>query len=453
MNNTESKIKIAYNNHVKGKTLFFIHLYLSQIVLIIILLNNYNKYVNLLYHSFYIVVTQLVGCLLGFLYQLFILKFIKTGKFFKFISPSLVLVLFIITCGTLLIVYGMHMLPTIFLVSSFILGYLACTYDYKDKFVWKYMWVSFIPVLLSLIIVLYVLKEASINFIIINLILAYFYSFLLLSNNYRVHKDVYSSKSINIKNLRRMKLINYLMITAMFSVFILSLNIYKIAEILKEVFYNIKGRILVYIKEFLSLENPSTKLPGEEELIEKIVVQPSKILQLLTIIVLITLAVLLILFILFYMKKAIKLIFKRIMSKPKAIKKRKEKEYFSKEYIESSSIIKEKLDNKKPRNTDLYTFSHLLYMQSEKEQLRYLYGYIIEKMREDGCEILLSTTPTETYNLTKNMKSDNNFVKEVFFEVTEEYIKVRYGDKYPKVDFKNRKKLKKIRNELNKFLK
>ncbi len=412
------KISNYYHQNIKGKLLYIFHIY---VLLLCLGLSIFLKVTNSMSYALitlFILCFLIVGFFIGFIY--FLTKD-KLKKTYRFINIKVILLIISLASFVIFYWFNERFLLQIFAVIITFVGYCLAVFDYKDSHVMAFLWYGFIPIILNLFIIFYIIKEPSYDSLAVSLNLAYLYTFLLLLNNYKMHRSIFSSKKINLKEKRNFKIVNKLMITIAFMFFLILLNAYRIAELLNRLLIIILGKL----GEFMRQTNEPTWLPGSTtpKIVESVYKTPDILILLVRVFYVVIIIAGFIGFIIFVIKS-----FGQLIS---LIQKLKNKKFLfmggnsSEEYIESTEIDRMFIFKNSKKNKRLYNMTTLLKMKESKEKIRYYYGYLLEQLYLNGAPIKDSYTVDEIFQLVARKSCNQQFI-ELFDMLTKNYSYARY---------------------------
>ena len=109
-----------------------------------------------------------------------------------------------------------------------------------------------------------------------------------------------------------------------------------------------------------------------------------------------------------------------------------EKKIESKEYEEESVIVRD-VENedrfKGKRKKMQYNLKKLNDIPLAREKIRYVYGFVLERLYNKQVDIEQSDTPEEILKKIKSHRNGDKLAKMGFEDFTEKYRKARYSDK------------------------
>lgn len=312
----------------------------------------------------------------------------------------------------------------------FILSLTNGIYDISSYATKKILSFGIFPVAVSFVLGYYVVGSTGAISAVWIFGCLFFLSFLLLLSNMQLNTQLFSTKEINVVNRKKIKLFNFGAVAVFFLLCLVIINFRKIISVSGDIIvktvnwtYNILSKFTVWL-----LNNPQTGSESRKEIMElrdsttKIVDKP--ILENLFILFLF------IMLVFFIAAVTITIVVLIRKSSNNSIKKRS---FDANEFNEESDIVKEKL-RLKLRKKFGYTLEELDEIEDSGEKIRYLYGFILERLYHYDIDISKSDTPEEIINKILMYENGQELSEMGFGELTEKYRRVRYGKKNVDID-------------------
>lgn len=279
-----------------------------------------------------------------------------------------------------------------------------------------------IPVILSFIFLLDAKPE--ILFIICFLGLLYLFNVLLALSLIQLNKKIYLIKDINIESSGRLYWFNFILVSIFFSFCVFAVFVINILETLTEFIGKITQWVYYVLSEFTKWFTKD--MSGSESLPYDPIAFASSFEMTPTVIVIYVLIALILLIILI----TIPIFIIRLLRKAsfgEGPKKLKLAEYEEEITIEKPEG-KKKIRKRRYRKFG-YTKEGLAELESTREKVRYLYGFILERFYFNKLQIKTSNTPLEIRQSILQYPNGSSLDDLGFKEFTETYRKVRYGNK------------------------
>lgn len=300
----------------------------------------------------------------------------------------------------------------------YILGLSIGLYDHTYNLTGILVYSGLIPVALSSIYLF--VGNRSVKTVIWGMLIAYIFCSLFAFNRLNLSKNLFRASDINIKDSSGILKRNLVLVIVL-STF--SIILILISRYLKFIYNWLKsGLRLVYsMAEKITLwiyKKSYSLTPEEEEPLELLEMPGSLVAKIIITIIGIILIVMGFI--------AVVMIVKHLLNiRLNMPFKTKIKMSSSKEYEEEVSFEKGNF-NRKVKHSKQYTRRGLARLSSAQEKIRYLYGYLLERLYLTDIPVTLSSTPDEILCLIEKRKK---LKKVVYKELTNDYIYVRYGFK------------------------
>lgn len=336
--------------------------------------------------------------------------------------------------------FGFAFLAGLLYGFNFLLGISNGIFDYRESVTKNLLYTGVLPVGLAFIYGYYIgHTDATISFawFIGSL---YLLCYLLFINRMQLDLIIFFRKSVNIEDSRKIRLFNDIMIFAFYSIFLIMFNFRNLIKISRDAIQKFIAWIFMVmekISDFLIKDIPYMKREEKkpiDELIkgEATVRRPwvevfMKILMYtLFAAVCIGLLIAIIGFIVKLVKKireSMRLSYNRHAS---------EKRSSSNEYEEESEIVVEDRNNstlKSKKRKMHYNLRELRKIPLAGDKIRYVYGFVLERLYHNDISIEKSDTPEQILDKVNKVKNGEKLTKMGFKEFTENYERVRYGNK------------------------
>jgi len=284
-----------------------------------------------------------------------------------------------------------------------------------------------IPVAFSFILAYLVVRHENTITLVWIMGLLFLLSFLLILNQLQLNTQLFTTQGINVANRKKIKWFNSWAVTIFFLLCVVIIGFRKIISVTGEVIIKFGNWLYVVLAKFTIwlLNDPQPGSPGEEprEKLPETTFEFSdkpiwEIIFVLAVILIIT-AIIIIVFI--KIRKSINRTFKRNV----VIRDNLE------EFDEESDIIRERL-RLRLREKFKYTLEKLDEIDDSGEKVRYLYGFVLERLYHYKIDISKSDTPEEIINKILTHENGQELAEKGLSELTNKYRRVRYGNK--KVD-------------------
>lgn len=310
---------------------------------------------------------------------------------------------------------------TIMISVVFIVGLSGGMYDQFGPSAGRMLLAGMIPLSGSVIFIIIGVPE-DIRAIIWSSGFIYLLCSFLILNGLQLGSNVFMVQNINIESTRKIRNHN-LILSIILSVFcIVFIMLSKVLSLTKSIILRVFSALYSIIKKFSEwitydywykgIGDPNPGLPVEW----KESSYPFTIVKLLLVITVIIAVIAIVIFLITVLKKI----------------KRKSSRKFSTannvEFIEESEIIREKTKLFSLRKNK-YTIHELETINDTNKKIRYLYGFILERLYIKGINFTGSDTPTDIYNIVLRYPFKKEFQEIGFEDLTDNYKKVRYGNK------------------------
>jgi len=310
-------------------------------------------------------------------------------------------------------------------IIVFVLGLAGGIYDQFSPRARKYLVVGMIPLTAGMLFQV-IDAPRDIRMIIWILSVLYLLSSLLLMNSIQLFSRVFSSEGINIKNFRKIRKYNYGLVGGFFLLCMTAVFVKRIFNSGKLFLESaVRGIFAIFTRltEWIYSKDYVGDVPPDE--VERFTDFDTMPFVFYILVVFLCIATMVILV------AAGKIIIEIISSNNGSNGKRSVI-HNKDEYIEESEIIKVR-DGLTIRKKYKYTKESLNKISDINKKIRYLYGFILERLYRSEIKIKTSDTPKEIQHLMCKYERGEKLDEIGFNEFTDIYRKVRYGGK--KVQF------------------
>jgi len=320
---------------------------------------------------------------------------------------------------------------------AFISGLAIGIFDHQDIVSKKLLYSGIVPIVISFIYAYYGTNDKAFIDVVWVFGAVYLYAYLLLVNRMKLNSIIFFKNSINVENSKSIKLYNDILITGFFGIFLLFFNIRKVIEFGYQWIIFLFASLLAFLAKLTSglLVYGSFKAgkPSEESI--QSLGGAAVPMSLITKIVIGVVAVIFFIGIGFVIFVGIKIAIRGLKNALDNLSgvgnKVKDKKVRTKEYEETSEILKktktEQVKRKVPKY--LYTIKGLQKVENDNDKLRYLYGFALERLIYNHVDIDKSDTPIQVLDKIVINKGGLELNEAQFNKFTEEYRRVRYGYK------------------------
>ena len=258
--------------------------------------------------------------------------------------------------------------------------------------------------------------------------LTYLLCSFLIMNNVQLREKVFSAQDINLKNVRRIRNRNYILASFLFIICALFIFLRRVLMYAKDTIngafqaiYDLLVRFsesITYDLWYRGIGDVQPDIPRKWDTSST----PFIVVNLLLVLVVISIVAAVIILAYTIIRKR-----GRRLKRDHSIRKEPE-------YIEESEIIRDRaklVSRKKFR----YTKKGLLNLNDSGKKIRYLYAFILERLYRINIRLKSSDTPVEIHGKLLKYADGEKLDAIGFDELTENYRKVRYGNKF--IDFNN----------------
>lgn len=339
---------------------------------------------------------------------------------------------------------GAGVVAAIFFGGAFLLGITNGIYDYRESVAKNTLYLGALPVMLSFTYGYYI--NGSYEAIDMAWLFGsvYLFSYLLFTNRMQLNTVIFFRKSINVENSRKIRTFNDRLIVLLYMLYLVMFNFRKLLNISYDFFLSVINWCLVVMAAIMNWLLVDIKTDGAAELQEKEELDYLEKIERPWLAMLIKIAIYII-----FIAMGIAIVVSLIVLVRKIIKKIKEvirnnynksmsvKKVKTKEYEEKSEIVKEnngkrliKLKRKKFK----YNMKNLNKIPLAEDKVRYVYGFVLERLHHKHVDIEDSDTPEEILARIRKHRNGEKLNKVGFEEFTEKYRRVRYGRKKAEVN-------------------
>jgi len=264
--------------------------------------------------------------------------------------------------------------------------------------------------------------------------------YLLFINRMQLDSIIFFRKSVNIEDSRKIRIFNDIMIFAFYCIYLFMFNFRNLIKVSREAVSNFIAwffALLEKISDWLIADIPDMErepIEKIDELIEgeRTVTRPwmQTLLKIIMFVLLGAVVIGLLLAIIGFIVKLVKKI--RESMRLSYNRKASEKRTSSEEYVEESEIVKDERNNSKLRSRKRkykYNLRELGKIPLAADKIRYLYGFVLERLYHKHISIEESDTPEQILGRIKGAENGEKLEKMGFAEFTQNYERVRYGKK------------------------
>jgi len=334
---------------------------------------------------------------------------------------------------------GVGLAASIFYGFTFLLGISNGVLDYRESVTKNLLFAAILPIGFSFVYGYYINgsdQAANMAWLFGSV---YLFSYLLFINRMQLNSIIFFRKSVNIEDSKKIRNFNDWLIILFYMVYLVMFNLRKLLNVSYDAILAVFGWILVIMEKITAflLATPETK--GVSEVIEKEeldflpdVKRPwlealLKVLMYVIVGAVIIAAAISIVVIIIKTIKKLREKFQNNYNRSMA-----EKKIEAKEYEEESAIVKnaENEDRFKGKRKKMqYNLKKLNDIPLAGGKIRYVYGFVLERLYNKQVDIDQSDTPEEILKKIKSHRNGENLVNMGFDDFTEKYRKARYSDK------------------------
>lgn len=335
---------------------------------------------------------------------------------------------------------GYAIVAALFLGFNFLLGITNGIFDYRESVTKNLLYGGVVPIGMLLIYSYYINNSEDAVRLAWMAGSLYLYTYLLFINRMQLDSIIFFRKSVNVEDSRKIRVKNDIMITAYYSIYLILFNFRKLIIITREMIEKLIAwffGVLEKISDWLIADIPDMDrepLDKIEDLVEgETIVRPPWVEMFMKILMYTLFAAVCIVLLLAIIGFIVKLVRKiRESMRLSYNRKASETRTSSDEYVEETEIVKEERNNSSLRTRKkklVYNLKYLGKIPLASDKVRYLYGFVLERLYHRHISIEESDTPEEILNKVKAADNGINLTKTGFAEFTESYERVRYGRK------------------------
>ncbi|MCK5759153.1 MAG: hypothetical protein KAH14_08670 [Clostridiales bacterium] len=332
------------------------------------------------------------------------------------------------------------LLAAIFYGFSFLLGLSNGILDYRESVTKNLLFAAIIPIGFSFVYGYYINdsdQTANMAWLFGSV---YLFSYLLFINRMQLNNIIFFRKSVNIEDSKRIRVFNDWLIILFYMGYLVMFSFRKLLNVTYDSILAVIGWLMVVMEKITSwllIDVPgdgASELPLEEEDIELLpdVRRPwlETLLKVMMYVVVGAVAIAAVISIIKIIVKIIKKIREKFQNNYN--RSMAEKKIESKEYEEESAIVRdvENEDRKIGKRKKMqYNLKKLNEIPLAREKIRYVYGFVLERLYNKQVDIEQSDTPEEILKKIKSHRNGDKLAKMGFEDFTEKYRKARYSDK------------------------
>lgn len=326
---------------------------------------------------------------------------------------------------------------TIFYGLGFVIGLANGMFDYRQSISMNLLYIGILPISLTFLYAYYLNQSnAAIDFAWLCGSL-FLFGYLLIVNRIKLDSIIFFKKSVNIEDSKKIRRFNDFLIVIFYAIYLVMFNFRKIINFSYDVLikvFNWMLRVMEAISDWLLADiilEKTQDLTGPEKFdkLEKIERPWLEVLMKIVIyLVLGAVAIAAVISIVVVIIKAIKKL-REILSEGfnRSVSEKKIK---SKEYEEESEIVREELKGlnlKRRIRKYQYNLKNLKNIPLGSDKIRYVYGFVLERLYHKQIKINPSDTPEEIIEKIKNHKNGDELIKMGFDEFSKKYENARYS--------------------------
>jgi hypothetical protein len=334
---------------------------------------------------------------------------------------------------------GAAVIAALFFGLSFALGISNGIFDYRESVNKNLLLIAILPIGFSFVYGYYMKGTDAASGMAWLYGSIYLFGYLLFLNRMQLNSIIFFRKAVNIEDSRKIRIYNDWLIILFYIVYLIMFNFRKILNVSWDAIMAVFGWFLVMMEKLISLlmaepgGAPSTPTPEEEELdLVPTIERPwlEKLMRIAIYVILGLVAVAAAAFIIFLLVKLFKIIRNKLSEGFNNTMGKKKIEFA--EYEEENEIVREEKnkDTLKARRKKMqYNLKKLNEIPLAGEKIRYVYGFVLERLYHKHVDIEESDTPDEILAKVKKHRNGEKLAKMGFEEFTRKYHKARYSDK------------------------
>jgi|GEM_PF-3590225 len=355
---------------------------------------------------------------------------------------------YLMTAGAFIVAFILNMkagigfafASSLFLGFNFLMGISNGIFDYRESVTKNLLYTGIVPIGLVFIYGYYIGRTDTAVAVAWFLGSMYLLCYLLFINRMQLDSIIFFRKSVNIEDSRKIRIFNDIMIFAFYCIYLFMFNFRNLIKVSREAVSNFIAwffALLEKISDWLIADIPDMErepIEKIDELIEgeRTVTRPwmQTLLKIIMFVLLGAVVIGLLLAIIGFIVKLVKKI--RESMRLSYNRKASEKRTSSEEYVEESEIVKDERNNSKLRSRKRkykYNLRELGKIPLAADKIRYLYGFVLERLYHKHISIEESDTPEQILGRIKGAENGEKLEKMGFAEFTQNYERVRYGKK------------------------
>jgi hypothetical protein len=334
---------------------------------------------------------------------------------------------------------GAAVVAAIFFGLTFALGISNGIFDYRESVNKNLLLIAILPIGFSFVYGYYMNGSDAASGMAWLYGSIYLFSYLLFLNRMQLNSIIFFRKAVNIEDSRKIRIYNDWLIILFYIVYLIMFNFRKILNVSWDGIMAVFGWFLVMMEKLIELlmadtgGSPATSTPEKEEL--DLVPTPEKpwletLMRIVIYVVLGLVAVAATAFIIYLLVKLVKIIRNKLSEGFNNTMKTKKIEFA--EYEEENEIVRDEKnkDSLRSRKKKMqYNLKKLNEIPLAGEKIRYVYGFVLERLYHKHVDIEESDTPDEILEKVKKYRNGEKLAKMGFEEFTEKYHKARYSGK------------------------
>ncbi|MBN2557148.1 MAG: hypothetical protein JXB33_00185 [Clostridia bacterium] len=331
------------------------------------------------------------------------------------------------------------MTAAVFFGFAFFLGLSNGLFDYRESVSRNILYLGAVPIGLGFVYGYYINGgDQAINMVWLYGS-AYLFSYLLFVNRMKLNSIIFFRKSVNIEDSKKIRMFNDWLIILLYMFYLVLFNFRKLLNVSYDIILRIINwslAVMSAIMEWLLAEGDSLEREdlSEKEKLDEAVYPENPLLEKILKIIMYTLFAALAVAIVVVLVATIIKIIKKIAEKLRSNYNRSmsEKKVESKEYVEESEIIKDTANKdslRRRKKKFRYSLKKLGDIPLAGDKVRYVYGFVLERLYHRQVAIEPSDTPEEIIGKIRRIRNGGSLNQMGFEEFTEKYRKARYSGK------------------------
>ncbi len=353
-----------------------------------------------------------------------------------FVSGAAVIIAFITNMGSGI---GAGLVASVFFGFTFLLGLSNGIFDYRESVSKNLLMAAILPIGFSFVYGYYMNGTDAASNMAWLFGSIYLFSYLLFLNRMQLNSIIFFRKSVNIEDSKKIRMFNDWLIILFYIVYLIMFNFRQLLKVSYDGVLAVIGWLMVLMEKISSWLLIDIKTEAIEEAAEKEeldylpdIKRPwlETLLKIIMYIVIAAVIIAAVVSIVIIIIKTIKKIREKLSSNFNRSMAKKKIE--SKEYEEESQIVREEknADSIKSKKRKMqYNLKKLNDIPLAGEKIRYVYGFVLERLYHKHVDIEESDTPEEILIKIKKHRNGDKLAKMGFEEFTEKYRKARYSSK------------------------